>query len=86
MSHSQPTVDPQLERHGRRMLRPALRFLAIAIVLLVPGIVLVVVGSGGLLALGAVLIFLSLLPGTVAVALLLSSSVARWAARHKLFA
>jgi hypothetical protein len=79
-------VDPQLERQGRRMVRPALRFLALAIVLLVPGIVLVVVGADGVLALGAVLIFLSMLPGSVAVGLLVSSSVARWAARHRLFA
>jgi hypothetical protein len=86
MSDSQPALDPRLERQGRRMLRPALRFLALAVVLLVPGIILVVVGSTVLLGFGIALILLSSLPGSVGVGLLLSSSVARWAARHRLFA
>ena len=86
MRPSQPTADPALERQGRRMLRPALRFLALALILLIPGIVLVIVGHDGLLGLGIALILLSSLPGTVAVGLLASSSVARWAARHRLFA
>lgn len=68
------------------MVRPALRFLAIAFVLLVPGVLLVVLGSDVLLAFGILLILLSTIPGTVAVGLLVSSSVARWAARHRLFA
>jgi hypothetical protein len=68
------------------MVRPALRFLGLAIIVLIPGIVLVIVGHDGLLGLGIALIFLSSLPGAVACALLVSSTVARWAARHKLFA
>jgi hypothetical protein len=68
------------------MLRPALRFLAVALLFLIPGIVVVVVTSGPWIALGALLILLSALPGTVAVGLLVSASVVRWAARHKLFA
>jgi hypothetical protein len=68
------------------MIRPAMRFLAIALVLLIPGIVLVIVGHHGWLGLGIALILFSSLPGSVFVGLLVSSSVARWAARHKLFA
>lgn len=68
------------------MIRPALRFLVLALLLLIPGIVLVIVGHDGLLGLGIALIFLSSLPGSVTFGLLVSSSVARWAARHKLFA
>jgi hypothetical protein len=68
------------------MVRPALRFLAIALVLLVPGILLVVLGSAVLLGFGVLLILLSTVPGTVGVGLLVSSSVVRWAARHRLFA
>jgi hypothetical protein len=68
------------------MIRPALRFLALAVLVLIPGIVLVIVGSGGLLGLGVALILLSSIPGSFGLGLLVSSSVARWAARHKLFA
>jgi hypothetical protein len=68
------------------MLGPALRFLALALLVLIPGIVLVIVGSDGLLGLGIALILLASIPGSVALGLLVSSSVARWAARHKLFA
>lgn len=86
MRHSHPVSDPQLERQGRRMVKPALRFLALALLLLVPGIVLVILGHNLLLGIGIALILLSSLPGSVAVGLFASSSVARWAARHRLFA
>lgn len=68
------------------MIRPALRLLAVAAVALIPGIVLVVVGHGGLLGLGIALIFIASWPLAVASGLLFSGSIARWAARHKLFA
>jgi hypothetical protein len=64
----------------------ALRLLAVAALLLVPGIVLVIVGSNGLLGLGIALMLLASVPGTMGVGLLFSASLARWAARHKLFA
>jgi hypothetical protein len=76
--------DRELERQGQRMLRPAVRFLLLGCVLAVPGIVLV--AGGWVVPLGAVLLAFASLPIAVAVALLASSSVARWAARHKLFA
>lgn len=78
--------EPELERQGRRMIRPALRLLAVALVVLIPGVVLVVVGHDGLLGLGIALIFIASCPLAVAFGLLFSGSVARWAARHRLFA
>ena len=86
MRHSAPVADAHLERQGRRMVKPALRFLVLALLLLIPGIVLVIVGHHLLLGIGIALILLSSLPGSVTLALLGSSSVARWAARHRLFA
>ena len=83
MSHVE---DPRLERQGRRMTGAAVRFLLVALVLLIPGIVFVVVESAGLLGLGIALIFLACCPGAIGLGLLFSASVARWAARHKLFA
>ena len=83
----QSTVsDPELERQGRRMIRPALRFLAVSLIPLIAGVVLVVVGHDGLLGLGIALILLASAPLAIAFGLLFSSSVARWAARHRLFA
>jgi hypothetical protein len=86
MDSSATVREAQLERQGRRMIRPALRFLAVSLVLLIPGIVLVVVGHAGLLGLGIALILLASCPLAIALGLLFSASVARWAARHKLFA
>jgi hypothetical protein len=78
--------DPQLERHGKRFIRPALGFLVIGITILVPGILMVVLGHSWVFTLGIVLIAVSLPFDTVAVAALGSAVVARWAARHKSFA
>lgn len=85
MSTSQPTTvkDRELERQGKRMERPALRFLAVALALAVIGVILIIVGP---LILGALFILLACIPGAVGTGLLLSSGFARWAARHKLFA
>ena len=68
------------------MVRPALRLFAVATLILIPGIVLVIVGTNGWLGLGVALILLSSVPGGLAFGLLVSGSVARWAARHRLFA
>src|SRR5947209_19742043 len=86
MSRSAPIEDPALERQGRRMVRPALRFLLISLIPLIPGIVLIVIGHDGLLGLGIALIFLASGPIAIACGLLFSASIARWAARHKPFA
>ncbi len=85
MGTSQHTTvkDRELERQGKRMGGPALRFLAIALTLAVIGVILLIVGP---LVLGALFILLACIPGTLGIGLLLSSGFARWAARHKLFA
>ncbi len=86
MSHfdSDQVKDRELERQGQRMLHPGLRFVVIGLVLAIPGIVLVV--GDWALPFGITLIFFGSLPFGVGLAMLLSASVARWAARHKLFA
>lgn len=86
MERSDAVREAPLERQGRRLVRPAWRFLFISIVLAVPGIVLVVIDNSWSLPFGIVLLLFASLPGAVAIGLLVSSSVARWAARHKLFA
>lgn len=86
MSRRAVVHEPELERQGRRMIRPALRFLAISLIPMIPGIVLIAIGHDGLLGLGIALIFLASCPVAIALGLLFSASIARWAARHKLFA
>lgn len=86
MERSGSVQEPQLERQGRRLAHPAWRFLLLALVVAVPGIVLVEVGNSWSLPFGIALLLIASLPAGVGIALLFSSSVARWAARHKLFA
>lgn len=86
MSDTDPVRDPQLERQGTRLARPGWRLLLIAIVIAIPGIVLVVINNSWSLPFGIALLLLASLPAAAGAALLLSSSVARWAARHRLFA
>lgn len=81
-----PTVDPQLEDQGRRLALPAPWFGLIALVLAVPGVVLLIVTSGWAWALGIVLVALAIIPAVVASGLLGTSTVARWAARRRPFA
>jgi Flp pilus assembly protein TadB len=85
MSTTNPNAvqDRELERKGKRMEGPAIRFLGIALALAVIGVIVIVFGPLGV---GAVFLLLACIPAAVAVALLLSSGFARWAARHKLFA
>ena len=76
--------DRELERQGQRMMPPARGFLLVAAVLAVPGLLMVVTDLA--LPLGLILLAFASLPGFVGLGLLLAGSVARWAARHKLFA
>jgi len=78
--------DRELERQGRRMVHPALRFLTIAAGLAIVGIVILVIGASWSLGVGIAVLLIATIPAVVAVGLLTSSAVARWAARHKLFA
>ena len=86
MESSGSVREPQLERQGRRLTQPALRFLLLAAVVAIPGIVLVVIDNSWSLPFGIALLLIASLPGAMGVGLLFSASVARWAARHKLFA
>jgi hypothetical protein len=86
MSAANRIPEPELERQGKRLARPAGGFLLIAVVLFTPGLLLVILASSWAFALGWVLIALSLPPAAVALGALSSSVVARWAARHKSFA
>ena len=76
--------DRELERQGQRMLPPARGFLLMAAILAIPGVLLVVTDLA--LQLGLIMLAFASLPGVVGLGLLLTASVARWAARHKLFA
>lgn len=86
MDRSPSVKEPQLERQGRRLAHPAWRFLLLALVVVIPGAVLVAIDNTWSLPFGIALILLASLPAGVGVALLCSASVARWAARHRLFA
>jgi hypothetical protein len=79
-------ADRELDRQGRRLAAPSGPFLLIALLLAVVGVVLVIVGSSGLLALGIVLIVLAGPPAVVGISLLAAAAVSRWAARRHPFA
>ncbi len=81
-----PVMEPRLERAGRRLGHSAAWFLLIALIPLVPGIVLLVIGTTWSIAFGVLGVVLACLPGSVGVGLLGSSLVSRWAARHRSFA
>lgn len=68
------------------MIGPAVRFMAIAAVMAVAGIILILIGHGWSVGLGIAVLLLACVPGTVGFGLLSGGAVARWAARHKLFA
>jgi hypothetical protein len=78
--------EPGLERTGKRFGHSAVWFLAIALVLAIPGIVLLVIDSGWTLAFGAVFLALAALPAMVGCGLGVSSLIARWSARRRSFA
>jgi hypothetical protein len=86
MEPSQPVKEPSLERQGRRLAHPAWRFLLLALVIVIPGIVLIEIDNSWSLPFGIVLVLIASLPAGVGIALLVSAAVARWTARHKLFA
>jgi hypothetical protein len=86
MSDHTSVAEPELERQGRRLGRPGWWFLLLAVFIAVPGVVLIVLTHGWAHALGIVLVALAGPPAVVATALLPSSLVARWAARHRSFA
>ncbi|HKO26983.1 MAG TPA: hypothetical protein VJU80_05960 [Solirubrobacteraceae bacterium] len=86
MNASNQVEDPVLERQGKRMIGPAIRLIAITAVLAVAGIILILIGHGWSVGLGIAILLLACVPGTIGFGLLTGGGVARWAARHKLFA
>jgi hypothetical protein len=68
------------------MMRPAPPFLLIAALLAAVGVVLLIVASGWLWAVGIVLVVLAGPPAVVGGSLLGVGGVSRWAARDKPFA
>ena len=86
MNTSKSVEDPVLERQGKRMIGPAIRFIAIAAVMAIAGIVLIMMGHGWSVGVGIAVLLLACVPGTIGFGLLTSGAVTRWAARHKLFA
>jgi hypothetical protein len=86
MNGSNAVQDRELERQGKRMIRPAVRFIAIAAVIAVAGIILILIGHGWSVGVGIAVLLLACVPGTVGFGLLSGGAVARWAARHRLFA
>jgi len=78
--------EPELEIQGRRLGGVGWRFCLLALVVAVPGILLIVLAGGWERAAGIVILALSGPLALVAAGLLLSSLVARWSARHRPFA
>lgn len=86
MAKDESVSEPELERKGKVFESTGVRFLLLGLVLAVPGIVLIILGSGWVFALGLVLVALALVPGAVATGLVSTGVVARWTARHRPFA
>ncbi|MBV9311951.1 MAG: hypothetical protein JOZ73_14060 [Solirubrobacterales bacterium] len=77
--------EPQLEREGRRLGGAGGKLLLLGLLIAIPGIVLVVIGSSAL-GFGLAVLGIAAIPGIIGAGMLLSSGVARWSARHKSFA
>lgn len=86
MSGDHDVQDPTLERASGRLGRSGRWFLALSVIVGIPGVVLVIFGHAWLFSLGLALMAVALSPMIVAAALLLSSGVAHWASRHRPFA
>jgi hypothetical protein len=86
MNASNSVQNRDLERQGKRMIAPAMRFIAIGALLAAAGIALILIGRGWSIGVGIALILLGSVPATIGFGLLTGGAIARWAARHKLFA
>jgi hypothetical protein len=86
MNASNHVEDPVLERQGRRMIGPARRLVAIAAVMAIAGVILIVIGHVWSIGVGVAVLLLASVPGTIGFGLFTGGAVARWAARHNLFA
>jgi uncharacterized membrane protein YhhN len=87
MNNPHSTIrDPELERQGKQLGAPSRWFVLIGLVLGVPGLLLIVLAHSWAYELGWALFLLGSVPAVIALTLLGSSAVARWAARQKPFA
>ena len=66
--------------------RPGIRFVIVGLVLAIPGVILVALDHAWSIGFGAAILLLASIPVAFGIALLVSSGVTRWAARHNLFA
>ena len=79
-------ADRELERQGRRMGYSASRFVLVGVAIAIPGIVLLLIDHGWSVGVGIAVCLIASIPLVIGVGLLVSSAVARWAARRKSFA
>ena len=77
--------EPQLERQGRRLGGSGIRFVLLAVLIAIPGIVLVAIGNWAL-GFGLAVLGIAAIPAAIGIGLVLSGVVARWSARRKSFA
>ncbi|HWC86346.1 MAG TPA: hypothetical protein VG388_07395 [Solirubrobacteraceae bacterium] len=78
--------DPELERQGKQLASPGFRFVIIGLILAIPGLLLIVLAHSWAYEVGWALFLLATVPAVIALTLLGSAAVARWAARRKPFA
>jgi hypothetical protein len=79
-------VDRELDRQGRRLGTSGRWLILLAVLLAVPGVLLIVVGSGAVHGIGIALLSLAGAPALAGIGLVLANVVAWWSARHKPFA
>lgn len=75
------THEQRPDRSERRLGRPAAIFLALAVVVAIPGIVLIAIGGTWARAIGIAVTAMACVPALVGVGLGLGSLVAWWVAR-----
>jgi hypothetical protein len=85
-ARSAAVEESELERHGRILGHSGLRFVVLGVIAALSGAALVLFTHGWAMAIGIAALALAGCPAVVGAGLLLSSLVARWSARHKLFA
>lgn len=64
----------------------ASRFLLVAVVIAIPGIILLLIDHGWSIGVGIAVLLIACIPLAVGTGLIVSGAVSRWAARRKLFA
>jgi hypothetical protein len=86
--HNEPASreDRELDRQGRRMGSSGGRLVLVALVMAIPGVILILIDHGWSLGVGLAVLFIAAVPGAVGIGLLVASAVSRWSARRKLFA